>query len=197
MGKIGTSLFAAGVMSLVSFVGATEYYKIDRGLFSSAFYMIRLESNGSGQINQFERLHDGVILVRHEHLSCSVESCSGGLFFLDRNPFALQYGENFLKLNLGIPEQATKLEYFEAENRAGYLSSTACVYEAFKSQLSPQALTQMNVSFPGLAHFPDFYERSTKVEFQAEILGVLKKILGRDFDHSPVEACIDRNFLLE
>lgn len=114
---------------------------------------------------------------------------------MDRNPFELYYGESFLKLLLGSPEKSNKVEYFEALNRAGYLSSTACVYDVFKDQVSNQLFSQMKLTFPGLAHFPDFYERSTKVEFQAEILGVLKKILGRDFNPNPVEACIERNFL--
>lgn len=186
-----------GVLALGGVVHSAEYYKIDRGLFSSEFYMIRLDSDGAGQVNQYERMKAGAYLVRHQLLRCSSQDCAGGFFFLDLSPFQLHFGEGFLKQALGIPEKATKIEYFEALNRAGFIASTACIFDHFQAALSTRTLATLEISFPGLAHFPDFYERSTKVEFQAEILGLLKKELGRDFDHDPIEACIDRNFLLE
>lgn len=185
-----------GVLAMGCITHAAEYYKIDRGLFSSDFYLIRLDSDGSGQVNHYERMKAGAFLVRHQDLICRGKECHGGMFFLDLEPFQLQFGESFLKQSLGIPEKASKVEYFEALNRASFISATACVYDQLKAVLNPQTLSSLEISFPGLAHFPDFYERSTKVEFQAEILGLLKKVLGREFDHEPVIECVDNNFLL-
>lgn len=185
-----------GVLAMGCISHAAEYYKIDRGLFSSDFYLIRLDSDGGGQVNHYERMKAGAFLVRHQDMMCSGAECRGGLFLLDREPFQLHFGEGFLKQNLGIPEKASKVEYFEALNRASFIAATACVYDQLKAVLNPQTLASLEISFPGLAHFPDFYERSTKVEFQAEILGLLKKVLGREFDHQPVIECVDSNFLL-
>lgn len=74
-------IYMLAVVLLAGAADASEYYKIDRGLFTSEFFMIRIDSTGFGQVNRYERLRDGIVLLRHQDLKCTKDSCVGGVFF--------------------------------------------------------------------------------------------------------------------
>lgn len=188
------------VVGFIAFCGealADEYYKIDRGVLSTSSYYLHLDAQSRGRICQYESKDADLFLVRMEPVTCSANECRGSLFRYLRPESELRFGSSTIQQVLGKVKPVTKLEFYEAYNRAAFYSASACIQGLFQSKQSPELVKTIAADFPGIARFPDFYERSVRAEFQAEILGVLKKILGNDFNREAIVACVDQNFPVE